>query len=610
MRKIILLVLVLSSIDFCLGQTPEIDRLFERGEVKEVKQRLKNNQFSPNNKLLIKANYFNFTKQLNEGFKTLSKLDTLDLTTDQKAYYFNILGDLYDRNTNYDLAVNHLQRAQELFLKTGYELRYNEINLDLFYILFEGDFLGERTNYLDLYAKTARKLNNSNQLANLQIELAFNSLDTLDNSAFLNYFDKAFYYNSLDKNPLTYGMLNAYKALFYIDVEFNKDSANAYLQKSLKIYEDLNLPNKSLLIYINFSEVERILGNYKASINYLKQANNFRDLSYDYDLTAFNYKLLAQDYKALGQYDSAYYYLDASMKYRDSLNIEKQNITLTRFETERKEKQNLILRQKNERQQNLIYASLSGFVVVVFVLFLVYKNIKRKQLIAEQSTEIQFQKNQQLLKEQELKSIDAMLKGQDKERKRIASDLHDQVGGNLASINAYFSVLKDQISDQSQRDVFNTTYNLLSQTYKDIRALAHKNNGGISAEKSLVRSLNELKQTISQLHNIQVNLSVFNSEIQLPPYIEVSLYRIIQELSTNTIKHAEATQLDINLNVYESSVNIIIEDNGKGFEPEQLKTPGMGLNTIEERVEELGGTFDIDAKLGRGSTFIINVNYD
>ena len=115
MRQIILLVLVLSSIDFCLGQTPEIDRLFERGEVKEVKQRLKNNQFSPNNKLLIKANYFNFTKQLNEGFKTLAKLDTLDLTTDQKAYYFNILGDLYDRNTNYDLAVNHLQRAQELF---------------------------------------------------------------------------------------------------------------------------------------------------------------------------------------------------------------------------------------------------------------------------------------------------------------------------------------------------------------------------------------------------------------------------------------------------------------------------------------------------------------
>ena len=171
-------------------------------------------------------------------------------------------------------------------------------------------------------------------------------------------------------------------------------------------------------------------------------------------------------------------------------------------------------------------------------------------------------------------------------------------------------MLKDQISDQSQRDVFNTTYNLLSQTYKDIRALAHKNNGGISAEKSLVRSLNELKQTISQLHNIQVNLSVFNSEIQLPSYIEVSLYRIIQELSTNTIKHAEATQLDINLNVYESSVNIIIEDNGKGFEPEQLKTSGMGLSSIQKRVEELGGTFDIDAKLGRGSTFIINVNYD
>ncbi|QSS96482.1 sensor histidine kinase [Psychroflexus sp. ALD_RP9] len=610
MRKIILLVLVLSALDFCLGQTPEIDSLFERGQVKEIKERLKSNQFAPKDRLLIKANYYNFTKQLNEGFKTLAKLDTLKLTVEQKAYYFNILGDLYDRNTNYDLAVNHLQRAQELFLETGHELRYNEINLDLFYILLEGNFIGERTNYLDLYAKTARKLNNSNQLANLQIELAFNSLDTLDNSTFLNYFDKAFYYNSLDENPLTYGMLNAYKALFYIDVEFNKDSANAYLQKSLKIYEDLNLSNKSLLIYINFSEVERIQGNYKASIKYLKQANNYRDLSFDYDLTAFNYELLAQDYKALGQYDSAYYYLDASMKYLDSLNIEKQNIALTRFETERKEKQNLILKQENQRQQNLIYASFSGFILVIFLSFLVYKNIKRKQLIAEQAIEIQFQKNQQLLKEQELKSVDAMLMGQDRERKRIASDLHDQVGGNLASINAYFSVLKDQISDQNQREVFNTTYNLLSKTYQDIRTLAHKNNSGISAEKSLIRSIKDLKQTISQLHNIQVNLSVFNSEIKLPSYIEVSLFRMIQELSTNTIKHAEASLLDISVNVFDSSVNIIIEDNGKGFDPEQIKSSGMGLKTIEERVEALGGTFDIDTQIGRGSTFIINVNYD
>lgn len=597
---------------FCQGfsQTKEIDRYFERGESQKIDSLIKSGTLTGPDLLLTKANYFTFHAQLSQGFKSLSRIDTTTLNISQKAYYYNILAELHDQNVEYDLAVNYFQRAQKLHLKSGHQVLANKINLDLFYILLEGDFIGKYTNFLERYANTAHELNNSNQLASLQVEYAFNSLDSLSNQVFLDYFDKAFYYNSKDNNPLTLAMLNAYKAMFYTDIEYNKDSANAYLNKSLKQYQNLGLVDKEMLIYINYSEVERIDSQTNKAIRFLKQANQLRDLNYDYDLTAYNYELLANDYKSIGQYDSAYYYLEASMQYKDSLNIQKQNINLTRFQTERKEKQNLMLQQDNRQKQTQVYASLGAFAALLITSALMFVNFKRRQTIANQTILIQKEKSQKLLKEQELKAVDAMIKGQDLERKRFAADLHDQVGGNLASINAYFSVLKQQIKDKDQQKIFNTTFDLLSNTYEDIRALAHKNNSSTTVEKSLMQSLAELKNSMLQLHNIELDITASNTNTRLPNYLEISIYRIIQELVANTLKHADASKISINLTLYDSEISLIFEDNGQGFNPEKIHSTGMGLKNINNRIEELNGTLGIDSKPGKGATFIIHISYD
>jgi len=116
-------------------------------------------------------------------------------------------------------------------------------------------------------------------------------------------------------------------------------------------------------------------------------------------------------------------------------------------------------------------------------------------------------------------------------------------------------------------------------------------------------------KNVSTPKGLKVNVEEFGLDQKLENSLEITIFRVIQELVTNIIKHAQATEATIALTSHNSSINIIVEDNGKGFSFKKTNKNkiGIGLETIEKRIEHLGGTFEVDSHPNRGTSIILNL---
>ena len=113
---------------------------------------------------------------------------------------------------------------------------------------------------------------------------------------------------------------------------------------------------------------------------------------------------------------------------------------------------------------------------------------------------------------------------------------------------------------------------------------------------------------ISSADNIKIEVTEFGLDKRIENNMEITIFRIIQELITNVIKHANATNVFINISLFDNSLNVIVEDNGKGFEKKILTSKNsMGLSSIKKRVKHLNGTLQIDSFINRGTTIIIDI---
>jgi signal transduction histidine kinase len=241
---------------------------------------------------------------------------------------------------------------------------------------------------------------------------------------------------------------------------------------------------------------------------------------------------------------------------------------------------------------------------------LLLKNSKRKRKLAEKDKEIQTQKNLSFLKEQEITTINAMIDGQEKERTQIAEDLHDNLGSILATLKLHFENLKINHDKKivQQDALFDKTEGLIDQAYLKVRSIAHAKNAGVIADQGLLVAIKIMSEKISSADKIKIEVIDYGLHKRLDNSLEISLFRTIQELITNIIKHAEAKLVTINIALFDTSLNIIVEDDGKGFDASKINfKKGMGISSIKTRMKHLKGTFEIDSTLGKGTSIIINI---
>lgn len=427
----------------------------------------------------------------------------------------------------------------------------------------------------------------------------------------IDSYKKALEKLNFSEDNLSKGILNQIIGISGIAFSKSLDTALVYLNRASENYK--RVPGftgyrYSFKINNNLGVMHSRNGNPKLGLQYFRKAsqydfgkNNLRSMS---NL----YLAMAEAHEALKDYDSAYYYskkekevLNTFKEYESALKVREID---TKYQTLEKEKQIIVEQQKKKQNRNIAFA-LGGLVFFGSITFmLIQKNTKRKQLLAESEKEIQIQKVASVLKNQELNAIDAMIEGQEKERQRIANELHDDLGGLMANIKLHFEALKET----PKPELFEQTTKLLDNAYQKIRSVAHTKNSGVMAKKGLLKAINDMATTISNTNRLHVEVIDHGLDHRLENSLELTIFRIIQELLTNVIKHANASEVMIHITNHDDSLNIMLEDNGNGFDTANIsKSLGMGISSIDKRIDNLGGTLTIESEINKGTTVIIDM---
>jgi signal transduction histidine kinase len=196
---------------------------------------------------------------------------------------------------------------------------------------------------------------------------------------------------------------------------------------------------------------------------------------------------------------------------------------------------------------------------------------------------------------------------QEAERRRLARELHDDTGQALTSILLGLRTVEEAQSDEQRRSAVEGVRELVRTTLQDVRRLAVELRPTALDDFGLVPALERLAHGFSESTGIQLDLESALLPERLPPQTETALYRIAQEALTNIVNHARASRVSIVLARRSSSVTVVIEDDGVGFDVASARPDGLGLLGMRERVALLGGRLTIESTRGAGTTCIAEV---
>ena len=198
--------------------------------------------------------------------------------------------------------------------------------------------------------------------------------------------------------------------------------------------------------------------------------------------------------------------------------------------------------------------------------------------------------------------------GQELERRRLARELHDETGQALTSILLGLRSVEGTKSPDELRSATSDLRELIVATLQDVRRLAVQLRPKALDDFGLAAALERLAQTFSETTEMHVELEAQLGEARLPAEVETTLYRIVQEALTNIVKHAEATKVSILLVRKAATATVVIEDDGKGFDTEDVRAEGMGLSGMRERVELHDGRLTVESSPTSGTTLVAEVS--
>jgi two-component system, NarL family, sensor histidine kinase DevS len=196
---------------------------------------------------------------------------------------------------------------------------------------------------------------------------------------------------------------------------------------------------------------------------------------------------------------------------------------------------------------------------------------------------------------------------QELERARLARELHDETGQALTSILLGLKHLDDVVETDEAREATAAIRELVASTLRDVRRLAVELRPSALDDFGLVPAVERLASSLSEQSDLAVDLEARLGERRLPPDAEVALYRIVQEALTNVVKHADAHRVSITLVRKEASAVVVIEDDGRGFEPGAVREGALGFVGMRERVELVGGRLTLESSPGAGTTLVAEV---
>lgn len=307
------------------------------------------------------------------------------------------------------------------------------------------------------------------------------------------------------------------------------------------------------------------------------------------------------------------YSLKASQLSDSLLNETIQQTTLDlekKYETKQKETQIKQLKAEKKvqdltiRQKNIAnYILIAGLLSLLIISMLSYRTYQQRQ-------KLQQQRISELEIEQQLLATEAVLKGEEQERTRLAKDLHDGLGGMLSGIKFSFNNMKGNlVLSPDNAQAFERSMDMLDSSIREMRRVAHNMMPEALVKFGLDTALKDFCNDINQSGALNLTYqSIGLAGEEVNQTTAITIYRIVQELINNTMKHAAAKKAIIQITKSDNQIAITVEDDGKGFDPAIIhQSKGIGWTNIQNRVEFLKGKLDVNAAPGKGTSVLIEL---
>jgi two-component system, NarL family, sensor kinase len=496
------------------------------------------------------------------------------------AALFSNINSLFNDQKEYGKALEYGNKALALAQKNGDS--YSEVNALL--------NLSNTYGYLEQHEKEYELLEKALPLAKKNGDLE--KIATVYHDMGGYYFAKKDYPSSLEKYLESYTyvkqmgnryhLCTACSVLAQVYYKLNrKDKALQYILQAEKIANEVGARADLKEIYKTRAEIEQQAGNYELATGYFSKTIDLSDSLFK-----------AETSEKIAEVEARY---QNEKKAREIIQLEKD-----------KQIQSLSLKQKS----TLNYFLVGSLAALTIVGFLGYRNLRHRHQLAKQQDELQQQRIRELEKDKQLVAVDSMLQGQEEERSRLAKDLHDGLGGLLSGVKFSLSNMKDNlIITPDNMAVFERSLDMIDTSIKELRRVAHNMMPEMLTKFGLDEALKEYCNTINATNLLSVKYQSIGLGTRIEKSTEIIIYRIIQELLNNIMKHAAATEVMVQLIKEEGRFSIIVEDNGKGFDTALLKNnKGAGLTSIRSRVDYLKGQLDIHSEQGKGTLVTIEFN--
>ncbi len=566
--------------------------------------------------LAITQHYEGIAHRLTGDFKkAISRLNEALDTYQKVNHESGILGVQYNLSLAYDglgdyqTSLDYLHRVYTANENNGDTLQMADALNSMASVHRKmGNYDKARQRYeesLDLIGESQHLWSITNALSNLgNLCLETNQLDDADR------FIRAALKNSRllkDDWGMSYDLFNLGRLLIAKDLP---DSALLVLNESATLRKALELKTETAESLIEIGHVQSLRGAYQAANDAFFEAerliNETGALEPHIALRQAYYRHSVQQ----GDFSKAIIHLEQYWNLRDSAKslarARSFDALELKYEFEKKNQQIAfneleLMKAKSEvqRQQQLLFGSLGGSLAIACIGFFMVRNLRtRRRLTLEKLNNLSQQRNVEDLK--------ALMAGEEKERARIARELHDGIGAELAAVRLRF----DQFQTQHLVSPSNGDYAMALKQLADVSSEVHRIAQNLMPELlikyGLSTAISEFVGSINAIRNNQVKLFMIGLYERLPAEFELAVYRIVQELLSNVIKHSQANEVIVQVSQQEQLLSITVEDNGQGFDvTNAFQKSGLGLDNLRQRVRLFNGRLNIESQKNQGTSVFI-----
>ena len=518
---------------------------------------------------------------------------------------YNAMGTLFKNLSDYDSAAVYYLKG----------LNYLDKEKDEFQIAAIFNTLGDAYLY-DAQFETAGKyynmainINKKYPVRIVKLALNYINLGRLyrDQDKFieaLGYYDQAMDISLQRGDSMAiFHLYNNYGDIYFNQGNYNK--AIQYFEKALNGYTRHDYLKGVVVALGNLASVYIEEGNYKQGMALNDSCLSLTYKIGDKGLRMDAYRNISKIFNKTGNYKLSREYLLKYTTLKDSIyNLKKSkfsNDLIVKYEKERQDAQILKLEKETldkTNQRNLIlYSGLGIILLIIFVSIYLRQRAVKEKIIAQH-------KIRQLEEEKKLMAAKMIVEGQEKERKRIARELHDGLGVLLSATKMQFTTIKDH-SPENQ-PMIKKAIQLLEQASGDVRKISHNMMPGLLTKLGFFEAVEDLFENIHDSGELQALVEIEGEQERFTENKEIMLYRIVQELVNNALKHAKAKKIKLKIDIGPDNLHLVFADDGQGFEVEKVlgsDSESLGLKSIQSRINFLNGKVSIESKPGEGTKY-------